>query len=452
MFTPPGYRRRLLSDVERWTGTGLISRAAADAIVEEYRTDSSQAIITVLAFLFAILAAGGLIALVAANWNQIPREVRVAGLLAINIVVLGACLAFSLNRKTGSIAIESSAALSVMSAAASISLIGQIYHFPSNWPGFALAMMCVAGATALIARSSACLWLAAVAQIAYHVANLTETASSRFSAYLPGFPPGQWTQQDWIFCGFSVLLIGIAISRWTARSGPWTIFVVALPLLWWLDSEGYVPAAAGRGLALTACGIVVAMILAHELRSSDRCEAAISALIGLFAIGVALRAFQNFGLTNAVLPRGLGLVPWQGQLAIAAAAVLAIAAAVRSYADRAAVVWLAAALAAPFVANLVLPLDLREAAPLSGFIRLLAMMLLPLALVAVEARLSDRRKTFAFAIAAVVAIVCYHVWMTKDLLTLAWVFLGGSAVLGAAIVAGRTLAARSRAPLGEGAA
>jgi hypothetical protein len=41
--------------------------------------------------------------------------------------------------------------------------------------------------------------------------------------------------------------------------------------------------------------------------------------------------------------------------------------------------------------------------------------------------------------------------MTKDLLTLAWVFLGGSAVLGAAIVANRTLA-RSRAPLGEGAA
>ena len=55
MFTPPGYRKRLLSDVERWTGAGLINRAAADAIAEEYRTDSSNAIVTVLAFLFAIL-------------------------------------------------------------------------------------------------------------------------------------------------------------------------------------------------------------------------------------------------------------------------------------------------------------------------------------------------------------------------------------------------------------
>ena len=451
MFTPPGYRRRLLADVERWTGTGLISRTAADAIADEYKTDSSQAIITVLAFLFTILAAGGLIALVAANWNQIPREVRVAGLLAINIVVLGACLAFSLNRKTGSIAIETAAALSVMSAAASISLIGQIYHFPSNWPGFALAMMCVAGATALIARSSACLWLAAVALIAYHSAILSEATGGLFAARRAAFALGQWTQQDWIFSGFSVVLIGVAVSRWTARSGPWTIFIAALPLLWWLDGQGYVPAASGRGLALTACGIVVAAILAHELRAPDRYEAAVSAFIGLFAVGLALRSFLSFETTNALVPRGLGLVAWQGLLTIAAAAVLAIAAAVRSYADRTAVFWLAAALAAPFVANLVLPVELREPSTLSAFIRLLVMMLLPLALVAVEARLSERRKTFAFAIAAVIAIVCFHVWMTKDLLTLAWVFLGGSAVLGAAIVASRTLA-RARAPLGEGAA
>jgi hypothetical protein len=168
-------------------------------------------------------------------------------------------------------------------------------------------------------------------------------------------------------------------------------------------------------------------------------------------VGLALRSFLSFETTNALVPRGLGLVAWQGLLTIAAVAVLAIAGAVRAYADRAAVFWLAAALAAPFIANLVLPVELREPSTLSAFIRLLVMLLLPLALVAVEARLSDRRKTFAFTIAAIIAIVCFHVWMTKDLLTLAWVFLGGSAVLGAAIVASRTLA-RSRAPLDEGAA
>lgn len=448
MFTPPGYRKRLLLDVERWTESGLISRDAAAAIAEEYKADSSHAIVTVLAFLFAILAAGGLIALVAANWNAIPREVRVVGLLAVNLMVLATCLWFTLSRTTGSIAIEISAALSVMSAAASISLIGQIYHFPSDWPGFALAMMCVAGATALVARSSACLWLAAIALLAYRSAILGETGNL-FRTYRGEIEP--WTEQDWIFAAFSVLLIGVAVSRWTARSGPWTILVAALPLLWWLDSAGFEPVTFGHGLVLTAGGIVIATIFAHEGRASDRCEAVVSALLGLFAVGLALRAFQDFGTTLGLRPRTLGVMAWQGHLAIAAAVVLAIVAAVRSYADRAAVFWLAAALATPFVANFVLPFNVRETTLLGGSLRLLVVTLLPLALMAVEARLSDRRKTFAFAMTAVIAIVCYHVWMTKDLLTLAWVFLGGSALLGAIIIASRKLAARTLVPTGEGA-
>src|SRR5262249_50798946 len=235
MFTPPGYRKRLLADLERWTETGLISRAAADAIADEHKADSSRAILTVLAFVFAILAAGGVIALVAANWNTIPREVRVVGLLGINLVALGACLAFCLMRKPGSLAIECSAALSVMAAAASISLMGQIYNLPSNYPGFGLAMMCVAGATALVARSTACLWLAAAAQYIYHVATLGERPGG---AHLAGVD--QWSSPEWIFFAFSVFLIALAISRWTVRSGPWTIFVAILALFWWMGSLEFV--------------------------------------------------------------------------------------------------------------------------------------------------------------------------------------------------------------------
>src|SRR5262249_10809235 len=152
------------ADVARWADSGLISRAAADAIADEHKTDSSRAILTVLAFAFAILAAGGLIALVAANSNAIPRESRVVGLLCCTLLRRGACLASARGRRPGSIATESSAALGVIAAAASISLIGQIYNLPSNYSGFGLAMMGVAGATALVARSTACLWLAAAAQ------------------------------------------------------------------------------------------------------------------------------------------------------------------------------------------------------------------------------------------------------------------------------------------------
>jgi hypothetical protein len=79
------------------------------------------------------------------------------------------------------------------------------------------------------------------------------------------------------------------------------------------------------------------------------------------------------------------------------------------------------------------------------------MALLPLALLAVEARISDRRKTYAFIIAALIAIVCFHLWTTKDLLHFSWVFLGGSAVLGLILLARSVLPGRLRGPIREGA-
>ena len=447
MFTPPGYRKRLLADLERWTETGLISRDAADAIADEYKTVSSRAILTVLAFVFAVLAAGGLIALVAANWHAIPREIRVVGLLALNLAALGVCLAFCLNRKPGSLAIETSAALTVVAAAATISLVGQIYNLPSNYPGFGLAMMCIAGATALVARSTACLWLAAVAQYGYHVATAADGPRivSHFERSVTLTP---WTAEHWIFVGFSVLLIGLTISRWTARSGPWTIFIAVLPLFWWIDDIEAVPALLGRPLALTACGIVIASILARELRAADRFEAAASALIGMFAIGVAVLSMQTF--TANTLYQGAGLTIWYSLPAIVAAAALAVVAAVRRYSDRSSLWWLAAALAFPFAANRVLPGSATNLPTLDGIVRLVLVVLLPLGLLAIEARLSERRKTFAFAIGAVILIVIAEVWSSRDLVSLAFVLLGGSVLLGGAILLTRLLSARPAAPAGGG--
>src|SRR5262249_27826932 len=285
----------------------------------------------VLAFVFAIMAAGGLIALVASNWNAIPREVRVVGLLTINLVALGACLAFCLQRKPGSLAIECSAALSVMAAAGSISLMGQSFHLPSNYPGFGLAMMSVAGATALVTRSTACLWLAAAAQYTYHVATATDRPRIGASSLVVA-GPAQWTSAEWIFVAFSVLLITLAVSRWTVRSGPWTIFIAVLPLFWWIDDLDHVPAAVGLSLAWVACGIVIASLLARELRPGDRFDEAASALIGVFAIGTASLVMQILTWTRVLEDDGLS--GWRSLLAIGAAAVLAITAAAPGDPDR----------------------------------------------------------------------------------------------------------------------
>jgi hypothetical protein len=258
----------------------------------------------------------------------------------------------------------------------------------------------------------------------------------------------QWTSQEWIYLGFSVFLITLAISRWTARSGPWTIFVAVLPLFWWADSFDLVPAMVGRSLAWAACGIVIASILARELPAGDRFDAATSALIGVFAIGAAILYLQTptwIGATRVVYLPG-----WRSLLAIGAAAALALAAATRRYPDRGALWWLAAALATPFVATRLLPGPSDDLSTLGGNFRPALVVLLPLALLAVEARLSERRKTFGFAITAMIAIVCFQVWESKDLLSVAWVFLGGSVLLGAAILLTRMLSARPPATAHEG--
>jgi uncharacterized membrane protein len=447
MLTPPGYRKKLIADLDRWTAAGLISPDAAAAIANEYKTDSSRAILTVLAFVFATLAAGGLIALVAANWSAIPREIRLGGLLGVNLLTLGVCLAFRLKRKPGSLAIETSAALSVAATAAAISLIGQIYHLPSNYPGFGLAMMGVAGATALAARSTACLWLAAAAQYGYHVATVIDRPV-RTSDVMLG--PAQWTSDEWTFLAFSIFLIALAVSRWTVRSGPWTIFAATLPLFWWIDSFDLVPDRIGLSLAGAACGVVAASLLARELRPGDRFDAAASALIGVVVIGTAALFIQLVGWFNPM--HDYGTTGWRSALAVGAAAVLAIAAAVRRYADRSRLWWLAAALAMPFIAGHILPDDPDKTSPLIEILRMVFMVVLPLGLFAIEARLSERRKTFAFAIAAVIGVVIVEIFETKDLVSLAFVLLGGSLLIGGAILLTRFLPPRPTAPAAEGGA
>jgi hypothetical protein len=129
---------------------------------------------------------------------------------------------------------------------------------------------------------------------------------------------------------------------------------------------------------------------------------------------------------------------------------VATGAAPRRYPDRGALWWLAAALAVPFIASRFLPPDDHDVSPVAAIFRLVLVDVLPLGLLAIEARLSERRKTFAFAIAAVIVVVCAEVWATKDLVSLAFVLLGGSVLLGAAILLTRFLAARRPALAGEG--
>jgi fumarate reductase subunit D len=141
---------------------------------------------------------------------------------------------------------------------------------------------------------------------------------------------------------------------------------------------------------------------------------------------------------------------WHVLLAVGAAVALAVTAAARRYPDRGALWWLAAALAIPFIADRFLPSGDQDISAVALIFRLILAVVLPLGLLAIEARLSERRKTFAFAITAVILIVIAAVWSTKDLVSLAFVLLGGSVLLGGAILLTRFVTARRPAPAGGG--
>jgi fumarate reductase subunit D len=98
----------------------------------------------------------------------------------------------------------------------------------------------------------------------------------------------------------------------------------------------------------------------------------------------------------------------------------------------------------------LLPSGDQDISAVALIFRLVLAVVLPLGLLAIEARLSERRKTFAFAITAVILIVIAAVWSTTDLVSLAFVLLGGSVLLGGAILLTRFLAARRPAPAGGG--
>lgn len=127
----------LVQEVISWEDEGIISRDQAEKICARYgmnRGDLSQdsrahRILVGLGYLFIGLA---LITLISANWDEIPRGLRMAGLLALT---LGAnLLGLMRYRQENQPAAISWFLLGGLFYGASIMLIAQIYHIGEHFP------------------------------------------------------------------------------------------------------------------------------------------------------------------------------------------------------------------------------------------------------------------------------------------------------------------------------
>lgn len=146
------YRRRLERDLDRWIAAGHVSpdrRAAMLAMVEPGpRLDAA----TALAWIGAVLLGLAVIALVAANWDGLPRMVRFTLVLALFALMIGgAAWAASRNRPALS---NGLATLAALVFAAAVGLVGQIFDIAGKPEQALIGSGIAAAAIALAGRST----------------------------------------------------------------------------------------------------------------------------------------------------------------------------------------------------------------------------------------------------------------------------------------------------------
>lgn len=126
------YATRVKRDIERWAETGFVDAATARVLASdiESRQGGGFSFATALSMMAAALFSAALLIFIAANWEEIPRIMRVAMLscLIVGGYVGGAVLKLRGNAAFG----EAAWIVAAAAFGASIALIGQMYHLSGD--------------------------------------------------------------------------------------------------------------------------------------------------------------------------------------------------------------------------------------------------------------------------------------------------------------------------------
>jgi uncharacterized membrane protein len=87
-----GYAERVKKDIARWAVDGLIDAQTAERLAGDIEAHARSRISfpMIFAMMAAALVGAAVLLLVAANWEAIPRLVRVALLMAVILVAMSA--------------------------------------------------------------------------------------------------------------------------------------------------------------------------------------------------------------------------------------------------------------------------------------------------------------------------------------------------------------------------
>jgi len=137
---------------------GILTPEAAAALRRHYGTPDRSAAASwgqlLLASFGALLVGGGIILILAHNWDQLGRPARAA--IAIGVLVAAQALtAFAVVRRSASIAwTEATSGFLVASVGAAIALVGQTYHVGGSFEGLMQAWLWLVVAIPYITGSS----------------------------------------------------------------------------------------------------------------------------------------------------------------------------------------------------------------------------------------------------------------------------------------------------------
>ncbi|MDX5594510.1 DUF2157 domain-containing protein [Pseudovibrio sp. SPO723] len=129
------YKQRLERDLPRWQQEGWVNDEQARAILKDVRERASRShllpmVITGVGLLALALAVA---AFIAANWEVIPRMVKLIGMLSLLVVSVGG--AFACKRKGWDLLSDILCLVASLIFFSGLALVGQIYNLPQDWPG-----------------------------------------------------------------------------------------------------------------------------------------------------------------------------------------------------------------------------------------------------------------------------------------------------------------------------
>jgi uncharacterized membrane protein len=277
------FRRYLSREIDQWTRSGLLQPGQGDALLADHdRRHTGFSLSGVLAVLAAVLFGAAVIALIAANWEFIPRLMRV---ICVFIFVAGGLVvaALALRRGSGGLA-EAALVFTLLCYGAGVALVGQMYHLSGDEAAFMLTWTIAALVVSLSFSSAMAAVGAGLLGFGYFFAE---------ASIFDSRPDGSDFSIYWIVLA---LVFAVGVAAWRSRStiaGHLSALLLICWVIWITDAmtdlePGYVLAAIGAvafGLGSFLPNLFGSAISRHGMLSA---YGAVLLLTGLGLIQVML--------------------------------------------------------------------------------------------------------------------------------------------------------------------